>query len=438
MYQILKNEADGFRKAKKYEEALVGYAAIWGKHAIECNQWDGWGYAFCLWRTKRLEEALAVCRVVYQKYPTFENIKNVYAWCIYQMQINVAEVKDEALFLKAAEGIIRLTVQEDISDIESKKPCLYAMTVCKVLDYYDKRNTYHPELVLKWVKLLRPDWLPLDVFAMTDKNNKRIEIASKKEQYYMHITKAYLENREYDLCIERCTEALQLFEKLHYGNEVWFARRISLSLLNQNKKEEALALMLKLLQKKKEWFIQKEVAELYVALGQADKALPYALDACLNFGEINMKINSITLLADLLPKATHATEIKLSLQLVVAIKSSMQWKMDAHLQAKIVEWKLNTEELNVRKLENEFRTMCKTMREKDKISYTGVVKAILPNGLSGFIEGAGKKSYYFVFKHFKGRKEDIKQGLKVQFEIENGFDTRKNKPSEVAINIVNC
>ena len=58
---------------------------------------------------------------------------------------------------------------------------------------------------------------------------KPMELASSKEDWYAVKTKALFETKNYQECFELSKKALESFEKFHYSNEVWFARRIALS-----------------------------------------------------------------------------------------------------------------------------------------------------------------------------------------------------------------
>ena len=127
--QELKEQANSLRKNKKYVEALTFYRQLWENHNHECNEWDRWGYAFCLRKVKKSKEALVICRSVYKTNPEFPQNNNLYAWCIYDTEIKLDEIKNESKFLKAANAILKLTNQEKLSP--------YAKTVIKVLTHFN-------------------------------------------------------------------------------------------------------------------------------------------------------------------------------------------------------------------------------------------------------------------------------------------------------------
>ena len=129
---------------------------------------------------------------------------------------------------------------------------------------------------------------------------KTMELASSKEDWYGIKTKALFETQHYEECFELSKIALESFEKFHYSNEVWFARRIALSKKHLGNSDDALNELLLILRRKKEWFIQNEVAQIYKENGDNDKAFKYAISGINNFGDLEYKVGLIALIAELL------------------------------------------------------------------------------------------------------------------------------------------
>ena len=129
---------------------------------------------------------------------------------------------------------------------------------------------------------------------------KPMELASSKEDWYAVKTKALFETQHYQECFELSKKALESFEKFHYSNEVWFARRIALSKKHLGNSADALNELLLILKRKKEWFIQNEVAQIYKEYGDYEKAFKYAISAINNFGDLEYKVGLLVLIAELL------------------------------------------------------------------------------------------------------------------------------------------
>ena len=68
-YKDIKTQADSLRKQKRYSEALPLYGDLWLNHRDQCTEWDGWGFAQCLYHQGDYAKALDSCREVYSLKP---------------------------------------------------------------------------------------------------------------------------------------------------------------------------------------------------------------------------------------------------------------------------------------------------------------------------------------------------------------------------------
>ena len=404
-YDIIRQNADALMAEKKYADALPLYRSLWEGFREKCNEWDGWHYAFCLKQLKDYKAALDICRQAYKLNPDFEPVKGLYAWCIYYTEIT-SQVKDEAQFFRAAEAITHLAKQDD-------KYSAYSATIFKVLEYLTNKFPYPADKILEWTGKLNPQVLDDKSFAFTDKEGKERETASKKEQYYMLHSRALLEKGAFDECIRTCEEGLKTFDKLHYDNDVWFRWRIALSYEGLGEFEKSLHLQLELLQTKKEWFIQKEIAEQYYRLGDYKKALQYALDSALNFGDTNKKINTYIVLTNSLKQLGKNEEALLHENFIASLKNREQNK----------------------EAESELRKLWNRLKFDTQPQYTGKIKTILPSGKAGFVETDKGKSYYFSLRDFRGKREKAQVNQLVTFYLEEGYDAKKDKKTMNAVRV---
>ena len=427
--QTLKIQAEQLRKAKKYADALPLYKKLWEEHRESCNVWEGWAYAYCLKQQKEYSKALEICREVYKLKPDFENIKGVYAWCIYYTEIAVEKVNDEQRFLKAGEAILKLSKQED-----PYSP--YTQTVFKILQYLNDKAIYPTDKILEWTNKLNFEILDNTPFSFTDNEGKAREIAPKKEQYFMWRTKALLEKGLFDECIKLSQKALNTFEKFHYNNDIWFVRRIALSYKGLGQSEIALEQLKSLLKRKNEWFIHKEIAEIYFEQGNNEQALKFAIDSALSFGDADKKLNVYKLLSEILMSNNQKEEAKKHIEFIYQIRKVMNWKIDNDLQNLINQFQIDTTKtIDLRNFERELKQIWEKLKFNNQTQLTGTIKAILPNGKAGFIETENKKSYYFQLRNFKAKPELAKVGQKVTFFLEEGFDAKKNQKTENAVNV---
>lgn len=428
-FQTIKNQATEYRKAKNYQEALPLYKQLWEEHRESCNEWEGWGYALCLKHLKDYQKALEVCREVYPLNKEFENIKGVYAWCIYYTEIAVEKVNSEPKFFKAGEGILKLSKQDD-----QYSP--YTQTVFKILEYLNDKAIYPTDKVLEWTEKLNFEILDDKPFSFIDNEGKTKELASKKEQYFMWRTKALLEKGLFNDCIELSQKALDTFENFHYSNDIWFARRISLSYKGLGQPETALEQLKSLLKRKNEWFIHKEIAEIYFEQGNNEQALKFAIDSALGFGDADKKLNVYRLLSEVLIINSQNEEAKKHIEFMYQIRKANEWKIDNDLQNLINKFQIDTTKtVNLRDFERTLKQLWEKLKFSNQTQLKGVIKSILPNGKAGFVETENKKSYYFQLRSFKAKPELAKVGQKVTFFLEEGFDTKKNQKTENAVNV---
>ncbi|MDR1975192.1 MAG: hypothetical protein LBQ31_11080 [Bacteroidales bacterium] len=388
----IRQQATELQNKKDYANAVPLFKTLWEKHHDECDEWDGWRYAYCLKQLKDYTTALNVCREVYKIKNDFVALNGLYAWCIYYTEIAIPRIVDEATFFRAGEGILRLCIQND-------KYSPYTMTIFKIITYLAGRKQYPTDKILEWTGKLNPELLETDVFAFTDSSGKKREMASKKEQYYAWRSKALLEKGLYEDCIALSLKALELFNNLHYDNDVWFGWRIALAHIGLGQKDLALDELKRLLARKNEWFIQKEIAEILFSQGKADEALKYAVDGALCSGDDDKKVNLY--------------------KLIVTILQSI---------GKTIEAQKIMDRQNIRQI-------LETIKFGEKKAFTGIIKSILPNGKSGFVETDGQKSYYFKLSDFKCNREKAKQGQRVTFYLEEGFDAKKGRKTMNAVNL---
>ncbi|MDR0612635.1 MAG: hypothetical protein LBG45_03975 [Dysgonamonadaceae bacterium] len=408
-FNLIRNQAKLLYTEKNYREAYTLYHSLWESYREKMDEWDCYRYAYCTQKAKDSQTALDVCRKVYLKHKTFKNIKDVYAWTVYYSEIKKDKIDDEATFYRAGKGILELSSQED-----AYSP--YTLTVLKILDHLSEKSIYPADKILEWVEKLNPQLLDDKPFSFTDRDGKQREIASKKEQYYMLYSRALLEKGAFDECIKLCEEGLNALEHLHYGNEIWFRWRIALCYEGLGEFEKSLHLLLRLLDVKKEWFIQKEIAEQYLKLGDNQNCLKYALESATNSGDIFKKINLYHILADVLTRIGKTEEAKLHADFIKSIKD----RYDGNRELEIAP---------------QLKQLWQKLKYEDRPRYSGIIKSLLPNGKAGFVETDRNRSYYFSMLDFKASPKKATAGTKVSFYLAEGFDAKKNKKTMNAVNV---
>lgn len=258
---------------------------------------------------------------------------------------------------------------------------------------------------------------------------KPMELASDKENWYAFKTKALFETGMYQECFEVSKQALEAFEEFHYSNEIWFARRIALSKKHLGNSDEALNELLKILRRKKEWFIQNEVAEIYKENGDFDKAFKYAIEAINNFGDLEYKVGLLVLIGDILAKKQENELSFKHYMLSKLLRQQEEWKVPQTLDYALQNLdfaQISMEQLP--SLRKELKNYWNSFKSKQTIKSTannnqkliGKIDKILHNdekGVDGFIKYDNNRSIYFRLQATDRLIRNLNIGFEVTFKI---------------------
>lgn len=274
---------------------------------------------------------------------------------------------------------------------------------------------------------------------------KMIELASAKENWYAFKTKALFETHNYKECFDLSKKALESFQKFHYLNEVWFARRIALSKKSLGDLDEALNELILVLKRKKEWFIQNEIAEIYKEKGEIDKAFKYAIDAINNSGDIEYKVGLLMLIGDLLKDKNEQELAFKHYSLSKLMRDKEGWNIP--LSVTEVLRKFSFQQIQIERLPdlkqelkkywNSFNSQQSTEKQNPSRKQMGRISKILHNdekGSDGFIKYGSNKSIYFRVNSTDKIVKNLNVGLVVCFKIFSATENKKERAIQLEIN----
>jgi tetratricopeptide (TPR) repeat protein len=421
----IKKQATQLRKQKSYTEAVSLYKELWENHQEACDEWDGWGYAFCLRKIGQVDQACQIANEVNERWPGFEMNHSLLAWCIYDLEINRApeEIKkNESDYFGAVNKILNLVKQDQYSP--------YTRTIFKVIEYLEKSSVNYPaEYILTWLEKLNPNQLSLDTWEGKDGKGRTIEHASYKEKWYTEKCKALFESNRFQECIEFCEQTLGLFGRLHYSNDKWIKRRIALSYEALNTPEKAAEWLEQILDSKSEWYIQFEMARFQLKLGNHEQALKYASEAALNRQGLEFKWKLFQMMAIMLKQMGEIELAKQHGLLATKIRIENEWKIPQELHNLLNDMGVNPEaSSSAQQIEKQLIAYWRSIKLADLPKNYGYIKNIVSSGKSGFIMGDDRREYYFRIDSFEGDKNIIAPGLRVDFyviksEIPNKLDS---------------
>lgn len=375
------NEAKKLYQAKKYDEALTIYEKRYNESPEDLNRWD----------------------------------KIFYSWSLYQLYIKQAD--DEDKMFESAELVTELINQDDLNE---RPVCAYTLTVFKILDQLYSENDYYD--LLAWLDKINPELLDEKRFE-TDERVYR----SKKEKYYDYATKAYFEVEDYEKCIETSKEALEVLENFTNSSDVWYNWRIAKSYKELLKNREALDYLKEVVKVKKDWFVQKEMAENYHVIGENEKAEDYICEAVLTNDPVTIKVNLYYLAYNVLKQINPELALRHA-ELFYAIKLENDSQIPDDIEELMID-----DDLDKNALESEIRQYWQQHKFKNQELQHGTVTRIFEHGRSGFITSDNDESIYFNVSEYNG--DDLKVGDYVSFYTEKSFDKSKNRESTRAVNI---
>ena len=375
------NEAKKLYQAKKYDEALTIYEKRYNESPEDLNRWD----------------------------------KIFYSWSLYQLYIKQAD--DEDKMFESAELVTELINQDDLNE---RPVCAYTLTVFKILDQLYSENDYYD--LLTWLDKINPELLDEKRFE-TDERVYR----SKKEKYYDYATKAYFEVEDYEKCIETSKEALEVLENFTNSSDVWYNWRIAKSYKELLKNREALEYLKEVVKVKKDWFVQKEMAENYHVLGENEKAEDYICEAVLTNDPVTIKVNLYYLAYNVLKQINPELALRHA-ELFYAIKLENDSQIPDDIEELMID-----DDLDKNALESEIRQYWQQHKFKNQELQHGTVTRIFEHGRSGFITSDNDESIYFNVSEYNG--DDLKVDDYVSFYTEKSFDKSKNRELTRAVNI---
>ena len=310
-----------------------------------------------------------------------------------------------------------------------------------VLKAEKKKPNANWKLVSDICDLISPELLHTDcrTIEVERKGQKKpMELASDKENWYAYKSKALMKLGIFQECYEVSKQALELFKVFHYSNDIWFARRIALSKKNLGNSADAITELQQVLRRKKEWFIQKELAVLYQEAGEYEKAFIYAISAINNFGDLEYKVDLLFLLGELL-KSKQENDLAykhFSLSQLIRIKE--EWNIPSKLQTALSQFeksaisidKLNELKNELKKYWNSFNPEQNTPIQNTTHRQAGKIDRILHNdekGADGFVKFDGNKSIYFRVNSTEEIIKKIAIGLEVEFKILPAKEDKKEK-----------
>ncbi len=364
------------------------------------------------------KEALKYYEKCYSENPEAFTInqKLDFAWTLYHVKIQ--NFKNEEDLFESAKFITEMLPQKDLN---SNRNCVYTSSIFKVLTYLKREEEYFA--MCDWIEKLDPELLDEKPYRNYGQLQK-----SKKEKYYDWATQAYLKSMEYERCIETSKKALNAFNTFINDGDAWYRWRIAKSLIELNRLNEALTYYLEVIKVKNDWYMYRDIAEIYYRLNKPFDALKYLCPAVLSAIPASSKANVYHLCYKVFKSFNPEMALKHA-ELFYLLKMEKGHSIPYEIE------QLNIDEnnLNKKELEREIIRLWTQYKYKDRRQQHGTVVKYIPEKNFGFIKNDDDEEIFFHKNEFDGT--DIYIGQVVSFYTEKSFDKVKNKESVKAVNV---
>lgn len=458
-----------FKKEKKFPEALTFFRknkASFTKEQIGNNEYIVSDMISCLRYSNNLDAAFQFINIygIGINEEQNERILSAYGWLLWakykaENENSEQSISEDDFFEEEDEENEVEDFDFDKSELVEKIETLIPILNSLNSDFTKTLSSNLFTIVLKSEKKKpAPNWKLINEFCSKierDKLSKEcsiiqverkghlkdMELASDFENWYAYKTKALSKLGEWQECFDLSKEALERVENFHYSNDIWFSRRVALSKRNLGNTEDTIQELHIILKKKREWFIQKELAELYFEKGNIKSALKQATDAINNFGPLEFKVDLLYLLGKILKQQN---KLELSFQhfsLSKLIRQAEEWKVPQKLFDELKTFSFpEIPKTDFKKLKHVLQKYWESVKSpqirkfdnsKD-IFFKGEIVGILHNnerGKVGFLKSNGKE-YYFSVNSNNQSFSKIAVGTKVLFVV---LPPKEDKKEQIRI-----
>lgn len=286
---------------------------------------------------------------------------------------------------------------------------------------------------LEWLAIIDPSCLDKKPYE---------KMPAQLETYYLISCKALSKTKNWSKCLELAEIGKR--ECFESENSVWFdaykyksKARISMSKNDVNSIKQAIKDLENFSNIKKGFFIYSEISDLYFSLENYDNALTYISKAinCPPFkNEFKWELffKAYRILSKMGKEEKALKHFKLS----YIIRKSRDWKIPEELQNIATDLKLSDKDFNQSEedIVRELKGLWKDWELESLPKDSGIIKNIFPNKKGGFITSENNGDIFFKASNFNGQRFKIKEGILVEFYIEDSFDHKKNQKSKEATN----
>lgn len=415
------------------DEALKLYQELWETYPDQFNAWDAF-YTLKAMRASTLPN-LTWANELAEKFKG-DRVGNLYGWLIFDRCVKGKNRTEILANDKYIESLTNLAPQKNLKENDSF-PCPTTISILKLCDAHAE-NLFNARKINELLSGLNYTILSNKSKTIETQERGEVELSSDLEKFFALKTKALLKLGEFETCIEHCNKGLELLEKFHYNNDLWFKMRIALSEDGLGNHEKSEGLFKELLESKAgsdKWFLYRDISEVYYEQGDFLKAWKYAVDAAFYGNEPHFLIGLYLLQARILFKLERPTEGKILAELIASILKEQEWNDKTEYVKLFNYYKIDRANLlPVSEIIKKTRLFWQNERYGNKPMQKGTIISIHKNGKIGRIKDQNNNIIGFHKKDLAKKMKSIENltGATVEFFIMESFDG-KNSAENITI-----
>ena len=406
----------------------------------EYKEWDYFYLASSFNKLGQYKYAYEIGQECKRKFKEFKNINNVIGWSLYYGVIKNfnEEVDNVNSILKYVDYITELCEQEKFYP--------YELTVKKIIKIiYSKVDTnIDYKLGNKYLDLLDPNKLSNEE-RIVKKDGVDKRIISDRENWYLKKSKALYELKMYNECLNiinpklpvtTTTPIIMYFiieRKFSESTEKNLRYRQACCYIALSDYITAKKILLDLSEKFTEWWIYEKLYQIEKSSGSFESTLKNASIALLRDNQHKSRVKMLEDVGDYLINNEYIKEAQYHYNLVRLVRMEEGWKENKRLETLVNDENIKlSDKRDTLKYLNDF---WKKYKYIDVTFEEGTIAHIMDGGRSGFIYSINGVSYHFVINNFLRKPRNINVGEKVKFIPKEGFDKKKNRKSQQAMDI---
>lgn len=431
-------------EAKKLEDAgQFAQAAELYRQSYELYQgaFVASRYIRCLRKIGKSAIAVEFGRHLPKQLQDDSHVHGALSWALYDIYLKKAENKADNEVADAEHEIrdnsdfqkIQEVARYILNKSSAGDDILRTRTIFAICNEAKQRGNW--QVMYDFAVQLLPEQLSVDQHEWNGQ-----KLSSDYQRWLYIIVRCLLELKRYDECIEFTHKGIETFpyDKLF----PWWLARAKLAI---GEIEEALSDLEHIDTRfPKEWYIQRDIADVYIQLQKYENAWTWFCKAANCRGEIKGRFRMIEQMSVLLEQLGRWQEAHDHLQLACAIAEREHWDHPAEvLRGQLYQFRKRYPEHHpfaadapvepLTTLSKRCRNLWEETIDASRPHRKGSIRIVNEEGKYGFIQ-TDNDDIHFQFRDVIKRVIPV-VGMEVEFEIEKSYDQKKQRDSIKAVNI---